>query len=233
MVHRSRKLLLAAIVLGAGLCMAWPFRKSPPPMASENSSQEIPHSDVPGSPSRSTRDGREFDLRGTDPMANKTPQGNHPTGPPPLMAPSDSAFPGSHATAASRTDRNRNPDRLGQIHQVAGPITTPVAPIGASTRTDRRKQPVQPLQENHRPRPVYAGASLSREGDLMEAWPGESIHEIQDGDTLDKLAKRYLGDSGRALEIFELNRDKLKNPHLPLRIGEELRIPMTGQRSID
>lgn len=41
---------------------------------------------------------------------------------------------------------------------------------------------------------------------------------------------RYLGDEARALEIFDLNRDVLDNPHV-LRIGVELRIPVTERTS--
>jgi nucleoid-associated protein YgaU len=56
--------------------------------------------------------------------------------------------------------------------------------------------------------------------------PARQIHVVHEGDSLDRLAKRYLGDEGRALEIFDLNRDVLENPHV-LRIGVELRIPST------
>ena len=52
----------------------------------------------------------------------------------------------------------------------------------------------------------------------------ERIHVVHDGDSLERLAGRYLGDEGRALEIFDLNRDVLANPHW-LPIGAEIRIP--------
>jgi nucleoid-associated protein YgaU len=58
------------------------------------------------------------------------------------------------------------------------------------------------------------------------ATDGALVHVIHEGDSLDRLAKRYLGDEARALEIFDLNRDVLDNPHV-LRIGVELRIPVT------
>jgi len=54
--------------------------------------------------------------------------------------------------------------------------------------------------------------------------PVEVLHVVRNTDTLEKMAERYLGDASRALEIFDLNRDKLDNPHL-LPIGAELRIP--------
>ncbi|WP_425397611.1 LysM peptidoglycan-binding domain-containing protein [Aeoliella sp.] len=49
-------------------------------------------------------------------------------------------------------------------------------------------------------------------------------HVVSDGDTLAKIAERYLGDAYRAREIYELNQDRLQNPDL-LPIGVELRIP--------
>ncbi|MEM9351662.1 MAG: LysM peptidoglycan-binding domain-containing protein [Planctomycetota bacterium] len=56
------------------------------------------------------------------------------------------------------------------------------------------------------------------------AWPKQRSHIVHNGDTLEKLAERYLADPLRAIEIFDLNRDQLANPHL-LPIGAELRIP--------
>jgi nucleoid-associated protein YgaU len=49
-------------------------------------------------------------------------------------------------------------------------------------------------------------------------------HVVIDGDTLTRLADRYLDDSDRSTEIYGLNRDLLTNPEL-LPIGVELRIP--------
>jgi nucleoid-associated protein YgaU len=53
----------------------------------------------------------------------------------------------------------------------------------------------------------------------------EQTHVVHPGDSLERLAKRYLGDEGRAIEIFDLNREILENPHL-LPIGAELKIPI-------
>jgi hypothetical protein len=54
-------------------------------------------------------------------------------------------------------------------------------------------------------------------------------HTIVDGDTLPKLAERYLGSADRSWEIFEANRDKLPAPDL-LPIGVELEIPPSVTR---
>lgn len=50
------------------------------------------------------------------------------------------------------------------------------------------------------------------------------MHRIVDGDTLRDLAARYLGDANRYLEIYEANRDLLRQPDL-LPLGSKLRIP--------
>ena len=49
-------------------------------------------------------------------------------------------------------------------------------------------------------------------------------HVVVDGDSLSRLAARYLGDPHRVAEIYELNRGVLTNPDL-LPIGAELTIP--------
>jgi len=53
-------------------------------------------------------------------------------------------------------------------------------------------------------------------------------HKIRDGDTLAALAQRYLGSSDRAAEIYEANRDVLRNPDL-LPIGVQLKIPPSSR----
>ena len=79
-------------------------------------------------------------------------------------------------------------------------------------------------------RPVYDTSPPDRTSEA--AWPEEIVHIVRNGDTLEKLAERYLGDAGRALELFDLNREQLTNPHL-LPIGAELRIPVPPRRDVD
>jgi nucleoid-associated protein YgaU len=69
-------------------------------------------------------------------------------------------------------------------------------------------------------------ADGSAEGDLAVGGlaPAPLAHKIADGDTLSKLAQRYLGRGDRYLEIYELNRDVLTSPDL-LPIGVVLKIP--------
>jgi nucleoid-associated protein YgaU len=73
-------------------------------------------------------------------------------------------------------------------------------------------------------RPVYAVEDPA-EIAAPTADSGYRVHVIHNGDTLERLAERYLTDGARALELFDLNRDVLENPHL-LPLGVELRIPV-------
>jgi nucleoid-associated protein YgaU len=54
-----------------------------------------------------------------------------------------------------------------------------------------------------------------------------STHVIRDGDTLEDIARRHLGDAERWQEIYELNRQLLPDPDI-LPIGLELRLPPVG-----
>jgi phage tail protein X len=66
----------------------------------------------------------------------------------------------------------------------------------------------------------FASASDTdlREGDSSRR------HRIIDGDTLAKLARKYLGDSSRAGEIYFANRELLATPEV-LPLGVEIAIP--------
>jgi hypothetical protein len=59
---------------------------------------------------------------------------------------------------------------------------------------------------------------------LPDAQPQARRHRLTDGDTLERLAERYLGNPARASEIFAMNRDLLAAPDL-LPLGRIIRIP--------
>lgn len=52
-------------------------------------------------------------------------------------------------------------------------------------------------------------------------------HTVQRGDTLSSIAARYLGSANRFQDVFDANRDRLRDAN-DLRIGQELRIPDSG-----
>jgi LysM repeat protein len=50
------------------------------------------------------------------------------------------------------------------------------------------------------------------------------VYTVQSGDTLSKIAKAYLGDSNRYMDIFKANSETLKNPDM-IKVGQKLNIP--------
>jgi nucleoid-associated protein YgaU len=54
--------------------------------------------------------------------------------------------------------------------------------------------------------------------------PYAQYHVVKKGDTLSKIALEYYGDANLYPQIFEANRDILKDPN-KIRIGQKLRIP--------
>jgi len=53
---------------------------------------------------------------------------------------------------------------------------------------------------------------------------GPRTYTVQPGDNLSRIAKALLGDAARWKDIFEANRNILKNPDV-IRVGQELIIP--------
>jgi len=50
------------------------------------------------------------------------------------------------------------------------------------------------------------------------------VHTVVAGDTLSKIAKTYLGNAGRYMEIFNANTGILSNPD-QIQVGQKLTIP--------
>jgi nucleoid-associated protein YgaU len=50
------------------------------------------------------------------------------------------------------------------------------------------------------------------------------VYEVVAGDTLSKIAKKYYGDAGQYMKIFNANKDKLSDPD-KINVGQKLTIP--------
>lgn len=60
----------------------------------------------------------------------------------------------------------------------------------------------------------------------------QTTHTVKRGDTLSSIAAQYLGNAARFEEVYEANRDRLRDAN-DLKIGQELRIPgLTGGGSM-
>jgi nucleoid-associated protein YgaU len=56
------------------------------------------------------------------------------------------------------------------------------------------------------------------------SWDATQWHVVKAGDTLSKIARHYYGDASLYTQIFEANRDQLKDPDM-IKVGQKLRIP--------
>ena len=74
---------------------------------------------------------------------------------------------------------------------------------------------------------VRAGAQPSAQQPAAQPSSGQAqqqTYTVQSGDSLSSIAKRFLGDANAYMEIFNVNRDQLKDPDL-IKPGQVLKIP--------
>lgn len=135
---------------------------------------------------------------------------------------SSSVPPMRHVAAKMTSTLNSRSPQLNAT--LEGPVTPPIPPILSQSDLNH--------ESRSSTRPAYPTIDQQSDASRESRWPREVIHVVQNGDTLEKLAKRYLGDSTRALEIFKINRDRLTNPHL-LPIDAELRVPVAPGLALD
>jgi nucleoid-associated protein YgaU len=122
----------------------------------------------------------------------------------------------AYSQQVSPTDRNAEPHVLS-----AGFAPTPMPATGSIRATS---------ESSPRAFPELRLAPPSDASPLSIAHTDDApvrTHIIVDGDSLAKLAGRYLDDPRRSNEIFTLNRGVLSDPEL-LPIGAELKIPPRG-----
>jgi nucleoid-associated protein YgaU len=204
-VTRNRKLVTAGCILAVGFVLAWPFRKSPDKL------------DYPGAPAESPA--TMLRASNGDPIAQSVPANS-------------SQFPSATGQVMAHMAST------GELAEVSGPVagleSFDLANHPAIAHQESPVTSITPTPESadeKTTRPAYNTVGAVTQS-ASTPWPTELIHVVSNGDTLEKMAERYLHDAGRALEIFDLNRDQLSNPHL-LPIGVELRIPANPERIID
>ena len=58
---------------------------------------------------------------------------------------------------------------------------------------------------------------------------GQQTYTVQPGDTLSAIAKRFLGNANAYMDIFNANRDQLKDPDV-IKPGQVLKIPQAAHK---
>ena len=204
-MSRTRKLFIVAIVLAIGITLSLPFRKTTPHKSPVKQDTVANTTQPVGSQNfhQQTSDAR--------PSAKMTSAGNR-------------EYDTNGVTPTTSFDLANHPAMSNQTPAIRSKPVTP------TPRTTPPQRTFAPQSIEPQPRPAYQ--TVERSTDSESAWPREVVHVVQDGDTLENLAKRYLGDKERALEIFDMNRDKLTNPH-QLPIDAELRVPVAPGRMLD
>ena len=150
--------------------------------------------------------------------------------------------PGNHQPGAARMAKS-SPSTAGTPapDTLVGALASSPATAGAArSSSDTTRLPAS-IGNPARPRDPLAAAKeppdlAPRYGESQGAAAYEvrrlptvstATHVLRDGDTLQDIARRYLGDADRWQEIYELNRQALPDPDI-LPIGLELRLPPPG-----
>lgn len=227
-MHRDKKIGFALGILLIGIVTAFFFRNEPDPFA------ELPPLDDP----------RGLDAQiaekpiapYTDPIGAQ-PGANAPSGPrqnpwqlpemyrplpqPPQGGESLSAFPAA-------------PDPINLAEPVPLPVDNPLKsievgnPFGDLPRSSSSKSnALLPGNEAWTSVPSSPSDAPPKPELVKSSPPAEAtptMYKIKQGDTLSLLAEKHLGSSRRFMEIYEANRDKLKNPD-DIRMGMLIRIP--------
>lgn len=231
-MSRAKKLLIVSFVLALGVGLAWPFRRSATMFAPAK------HTDPPGATVSASVTFKNQPVASSLGSVDSTPAlGRHvvakmaSTAENVSTAPSRTGFDLENHAALVNLPSEGQPSE-GPSPRTASQEQSPVTPKVAAgeTRTARPAYSKNPAYSTNPTNPAYSTSQVASADDA--AWPEEIVHIVRNGDTLEKLAERYLGDAGRALELFDLNRDQLANPHL-LPIGAELRIPIPPRRDLD
>jgi nucleoid-associated protein YgaU len=108
--------------------------------------------------------------------------------------------------APSQEIKNQLWNRIKAIDSTYSDLTADITINSSLPQPQTQQQPT-----------MSAGASASG---------GESVrtYTVQAGDTLSKISQQFYGNSTNYMQIFEANRDQLKNPD-QIRPGQTLKIP--------
>ncbi len=209
--ERWKIVALAACVAAAGVAGAWPFRRTEPLRDRAPATLEKPDMVLrkasPGATARS---------EATEPPSRPTVETAIFAEPAPPALTMNATHDGVFATSP--------PPALAPAYKpLIAPATPPILEASPTLSAPPALE-APPPTDSAEPDATVVDAFQPRRPTL-DGW---RRHRIADGDTLERLSRRYLGDPTRETEIFQANRHVLQNPEI-LPVGRWLRIPPQEQ----
>lgn len=242
-MRRGKKIFLAGTIVLVGLSLAMVFRKlpsqSPSPAVAQTQAKPPAPTVVPSDPhveqATSSPVAAAASPAETAPASAtvaaeratnyRPPNWALPTKSAPLepLFPANAAAAGLPQSEPGALTENAAKNSTFAPQQPANPFERTVPELTPEKHAPaEHAHLVEPAVRSTRPAPAVLPAAQSPKTTTEPAAP--RMHTVRDGDTLATLAQRYLGDAGRAGEIFEFNRTLLRRPDL-LPIGVTLEIP--------
>lgn len=133
-----------------------------------------------------------------------------PTTPPERQTPQDLATRAAHALAAA-------PGLDGTALEVE--VTGTAARVAGEVRTARQRKTAEKVLAG-----IQGVGTVDVSGVEVIARTRGTVHEVQKGDTLGRIATEYYGEATLADQIYKANKPALKSP-TALQIGQALKIP--------
>lgn len=133
-------------------------------------------------------------------------------------------------TSGSRPHRFEPQHRLPAPEPIPGTHPGRTSPEPKRSGSQKKKDPAPPVVLLVPDQPAETASDGARLGsapavnDTRDVQTQTVEYLLKPGDTLSDIAQEYLGSSARYMEIFELNRDRLRTPH-DLRSGRKIRVP--------
>ena len=117
------------------------------------------------------------------------------------------------------------PEFLRQDETAAPPTTASIAPDPIPReRSPVISEPVPPADTIVPQEVVVTEQAPESRTTSPNANDDLTEYRVRSGDTLSDIAERFLGSSARYMEIYELNRGRLRTPH-DLRVGRRILVP--------
>ncbi len=120
------------------------------------------------------------------------------------------------------------PQRPAVLQPGARPPLPKLSEFGGGDHTITDRTQAVRSNESVATKPDRAGPIPGPSAVRSESKVRTQTHTIVDGDTLERIARRYLGDASLAEALYEMNRDRIADPNrLPL--GKKILIPAREQ----